>query len=105
MQVKKLDTMQTQEKLPMNQHDTATTPSQQSRWQRWQMKPRDRRERLANFMLAFVASLAAYVLVRWALAAGWPIWLAALTVLAIGSVASACWCLWYKRRTPVTAAG
>ena len=81
------------------QPDTTSKPPEQPQRQLW--PGRDRGERVALFVLAFVSALAAYVAVRWTLTAGWPIW---LTVLVLTGTALALYYLWYRRRRPVTAA-
>ncbi len=84
--------------------DTMTAPPEQTRWQRWQMKPRDRRERVTFFVLCFVGAFVNIWVLNWAGSTGWPIWSTVLVVVALGCVLWACWCLWYRRRRPVTAA-
>ena len=86
------------------QPDTTTNPPEQTRWQRWRMKPRDRRERVTFFVLCFVGAFVNIWVLNWAGSAGWPVWSTALTVLAVFCALYAPFHLWYRRRTPVMAA-
>lgn len=90
------------------QPDTTTNSPEQTRWQRWQMKPRDRYDWVALYVLVLVQLLALSPMVSWIVLADWPIWLTVLALLALWGVLVALFCLmwhlWYRRRTPVAAA-
>ena len=69
-----------------------------TRTQRWMMKPRDNRERLA-LMTAIVVP---WTLSGALLSAGWmtPSLTWVLTAWAIAAPGPAVFCVWYHRRTP-----
>lgn len=69
-----------------------------TRKERWLMKPRDNRERLA-IMTAIVVP---WTLSGALLSIGWmtPSFMWVLTALAIAAPGQAAFCIWYQRRTP-----
>lgn len=87
------------------QSDSMTAPPEQSRWQRWLMKPRDRRERLAAVLITFPAAVLTSFVVNDLVRESYlvPSWFTPLAIPLIIGVVTA-HTVWYWRRTPVPAA-